>query len=169
MIRTILTLLAMTAALLLSGCGFKPVHATSAGQTSFNDIRLVVEEGDDEIDRQAGFQIRQRLRDRVGTSTQASYILTVRPSSTRIPLGLTGLDRASRFDSNLYAYWKLTEADKTEILASGTVNSATTFAADDDPYRLNATDNAARERVARDVADKLLVDLALYFADNSAP
>ncbi|MEM9600475.1 MAG: hypothetical protein AAF926_05600 [Pseudomonadota bacterium] len=169
MIRTLLTILTLTVALLLSGCGFKPVHATSAGQTSFNDVLLVIEDGEDEIDRQAGFQIKQRLLDRIGTNDDARYILTISPRSQRIPLGLTGLDRASRFDSNLYAYWTLSKSADSTVLTSGTANSATTFAADDDPYRLNTTDNAARERVARDVADKLLVDLALYFAENPTP
>lgn len=156
-------------AIFLSGCGFKPMHATQAGQSSFNDVQLVVEAGEDEVDRLSGFELRQSLRDRIGTNPTARYTLTVDPRASRIPLGLTGLDRASRFDSRLSARWVLTETETSKQLASGTTDSTTTFAADNDPYRLNTTDNAARTRVAQDVADQLLVDLALYFADNPTP
>lgn len=158
-----LTLLTLTA------CGFTPLHQSAPGQTTFSNLRLTMTDGRDEGDRAAGFMIEQRLRDRLSVSGPSKYQVFVEPRVQRVGLGLTGLDRATRYDSIMSADWTLRDVKTGKVIARGNTRQTATFSADRDPYRLLSTDVAAQERVARIVADQLLVDLALAVSEADAP
>ncbi|MGB6317061.1 MAG: hypothetical protein WBG08_00375, partial [Litorimonas sp.] len=64
----------------LSACaGFQPLHATPAGQAAFSDLRVEVGQGTDEADRQAGFYIRQALKERMSAPDTPTYLLRISP------------------------------------------------------------------------------------------
>ena len=157
-----------TLALLLSGCGFTPMHGTVGGSQAFSNVVIVMGEGEDENDREAGFLLRQHMTDRIGDPASALYTLEIDPRVRQVGLGLTGQDRATRFDSVLTARWTLRDAKTGDPVDRGQARGVATFSADRDPYRLFATNDAAVERVSRDVADTLLSDVALAIADYSA-
>ena len=152
--------------LLLTACGFRPMHATAIGQAAFNDIDVAVSDGRDEGDRAAGFLLRQRLADRIGQDAGGRYRLSIEPSVRRIGLGLTAQDRASRFDSVMSAKWTLTEAETGARIGRGSASSTATFSADRDPYRQFSTADQGVDRVTRDVADEVLAAVALAIADH---
>jgi LPS-assembly lipoprotein len=168
--KLILTLLSLCLATTLSACaGFQPLHATSGAQTVFADMQVDVANGGDEGDRLAGFTIRQRLTDRTRADDNPAYLLSVSPRSSRVGIGLTGQELATRFDGVVTADWRLTKRDDGREVASGRVRSVTTYSADQDPYRLQTTADRATERAARDVADQLLQQVALELTPKTAP
>lgn len=168
--KQLLAATALTLSITLASCaGFTPMHGTQATQAAFSDMSVEVGDGKDENDRAAGYLIRQRLADRISTSAKPSYHLVVRPSSQQIGLGLTGQDFATRFDGVVTAEWTLLKTTDQSIVASGRTKSTSTYSADRDPYRLLATSDEATQRAARDLADRMLTDIALELAELPTP
>lgn len=164
--------LLVTAALALSttltACaGFTPLNATPGGKAAFNQLDLVIDDGDDEGDRVAGFLIQQRLADRISTNATAQYRLLVRPQAQRIGLGLTAQDFASRFDSIVTAEWSLVRIKDGTVIKTGNAQRTASYSADNDPYSLLTTSDEAVERASREVADELLSEIALALIDQA--
>lgn len=152
---------------LLTACGFTPMHGTSLGANAakFEDISIQITDGKDDGDKEAGFLVMQRLRDRIGENT-GKHILELTPTLSRGRFGLSADDVASRYDSNLSMNYQLIDANNGKILDSGSVKGTSTFGAPIDPYGLVAADNNAKQQIAKEVADRLLVKLAGYYAEN---
>ena len=161
--------LVLACALFLTACGFTPLHGTATGAQGFSGVSVSVSDGKDENDRAAGFLLRQRLEDRIGRAGSPRYTLDVEPVVRQVGLGLTGQDRASRFDSVFQARWVLRDAATGDLIESGTTRSTATFSADRDPYRLLASNEAAVQRVSARVADDVLAAVALALAGQTAP
>ena len=167
MIRTaLLSLAALTlSALTLSGCGFTPVHQSTANGTALQDIVISVEKGDDVTKNQAGFLLTQRLRDRMGDGgTAPKYRLEITPDYTRRRLGITDQDVASRYDISVKAKYRLLDAKTGDQLNRGDVTSISTFGATSGPYGVITADNVGVEQASQETADKLIRELARYFA-----
>ena len=168
MIRSLLIVL--VSVVILAGCGFTPLHATGGATDTFNNLALIVEQGDDENDRAAGFMIEQRLRDRITDSQAADYALTVTPNIQRVSLGLTARDRATRYDTVMTARWVLVRQSDGAVIGSDVLRETGSFSADEDPYRLLGTDQALQDRTARRLADDIITAVALALeAAQSGP
>ncbi len=152
---------------ILTGCGFTPMHGTSLGANTdkFQDISIQINDGRDAGDKEAGFLVMQRLRDRIGENT-GKHILDLTPRLRRQRLGISADDVASRYDSILEMDYKLLDAKSGKILERGKVKGISTFGAPIDPYGIVAADNNAKQQTAKEVADRLLVKLAGYYAEN---
>jgi LPS-assembly lipoprotein len=152
---------------LLTACGFTPMHGTGMGANAakFEDVSIQINDGRDAGDKEAGFLVMQRLRDRIGENT-GKHILELTPTLRRQRLGISADDVASRYDSILEISYKLLDANSGEILDRGKVRGASTFGAPIDPYGIVAADNNAKQQTAKEVADRLLVKLAGYYAEN---
>jgi len=152
---------------LLTACGFTPMHGTglAANSTKFEDVSIQISDGRDAGDKEAGFLVMQRLRDRIGENT-GKHILDLTPSLRSLRSGLTADDVASRYDSVLSIKYALIEAESGKILEKGSVKGTTSFGAPIDPYGLVAANKNADQQVAKEVADRLLVKLAGYYAEN---
>jgi len=148
----------------LSGCGFSPLHGTNSTSVPLADVNITVEKGSSVVDNQAGFFVQQRMRDRIGTASDASpYTLQITPVYRRRRLGLTNADVASRYDISVTARWVLLDAKTGKRLDRGNSTSTVTFGAPDGPYGVIAADNIGVEQAAQETADKLVVELARYF------
>lgn len=156
-----------SAALALSGCGFTPVHAPNLSVTSaapLQNMALIMQDGRDANDKEVGFYIQQRLRDRL-SANQGLYTLTITPSWKRGRLGISADDVASRYDGNARAQYVLTETKTGNVLSKGNVTATSTFAASDDPYGVIAANDNAMQNTAREAADRIIYKLAAHFAD----
>lgn len=160
-------LLSALALPLLTACGFTPMHGTSLGANAdkFEDISITINDGRDAGDKEAGFYVMQRLRDRIGENT-GKHILELTPKLRRQRLGISADDVASRYDSILEVSYKLLDAKSGKILDKGSVKGTSTFGAPIDPYGIVAADNNAKQQTSKEVADRLLVKLAGYYAEN---
>ena len=152
---------------LLTACGFTPMHGTSLGANAakFEDISIEISDGRDAGDKEAGFYVMQRLRDRIGENT-GKHILKLRPKLRRQRLGVSSDDIASRYDSILEVNYRLVDAKSGKLLDKGSVKGTSTFGAPTDPYGVIAADKSANQQIAKEVADRLLVKLAGYYADK---
>jgi len=159
-------LTALTASL-LTACGFTPLHGAGlAGNAQqFQDISIQIDDGRDAGDKEAGFYVMQRLRDRIGENT-GKHVLQLTPRLRRARLGISADDVASRYDSILEMNYKLLDAKSGKILDRGKVKGTSTFGAPIDPYGIVASDNNAKQQISKEVADRLLVKLAGYYAEN---
>lgn len=167
--RTYLTSFALplfvVAALLLSGCGFTPMHATGPNGKTLSDVAIDTKKVTNVADNNAGFLITQRLRDRVGVAqSPARYTLEIKPQYRRVRLGLTDGDVASRYDVNILARWKLLNTKTGKLIDSGVVSTVSTFGAPSGPYGVITADNVGVEQAAKETADKLVIEMARAFA-----
>lgn len=159
-----LSLFAMGA---LAGCGFTPMHGANGAAAPLANVNVELEKGSSIVDNQAGFFVSQRLRDRIGTQTDAApYTLQIRPIYRRRRLGVTNADVASRYDISVTAIWELFDAKTGDRLDRGRSLSTVSFGAPDGPYGVITADNVGVEQAAKETADKLVIELARYFATD---
>ena len=160
------TLLTLTVLSLLSACGFTPMHAPSTGSSgiSFEDVSIKITDGKDQGDKEAGFHVMQRLRDRIGVNN-GRHILTLTPRLYRAGFGVNSIDVASRYDSTVTINYTLSDAKSGDTLTTGSVTAVSTFGAPTDPYGLIAADKSALQQTTKEAADRLLVKLASYYAN----
>lgn len=165
MIRNIIL---SSALICLSACGFKPLHTTSGTGSNLSDLKIVMASVQDVQDREVGYYIQQRLRDRIGDNNAAGQIVTITPSVSRRSIGVTSNDVASRYDINLGASYILTDAKSGKVLENGSVNATSTFGAPNDPYGLIAADTSGTQQGAKELADRLILQLATYYSNQKA-
>jgi len=159
-------LIALFAASFLAACGFTPLHApiTSSNGISFEDVSIKITDGRDQSDKEAGFFVMQRLRDRIGENT-GKHVLTLDPTHFRSGFGVNSIDVSSRFDSTVRVNYTLAEAKTGSVLTKGSVTAVSTFGAPVDPYGLVAAEKSALQQTTKEAADRLLVKLASYYAN----
>ncbi len=155
-------------ALGLSACGFTPMHAPQTlsvnGDQPLEMISIEMGPGKDVNDKEAGFFVLQRLRDRMGTKG-TKYTLTISPSWRRGRLGISANDVASRYDGTVVATYSLKDNKTGNILDTGRVVAISTFAASSDAYGVIASNDTAIQSTAAEAADRLIVKLAGYFSN----
>jgi len=152
----------------LAGCGFSPMHGTAGASAPLANMAVQLQKGADVVDNQAGFFVEQRLRDRIGVqSGTAPYTLKITPRYSRNRLGLTVADVASRYDIIVMARWELIDTKTGDSLTKGSSRSVVTFGAPAGPYGVITADNVGIEQSAKETADKVIVQIASYFAEEN--
>jgi len=152
-------------AVLLSACGFTPMHGTSRTAAPLANMDIELKKASNVIDNQAGFLVVQRLRDRVGRRSDAApYRLEITPIYSRSGFGITGAEIASRYDIRVTAQWDLIDTKTGNSLKTGRNVSTVTFGAPEGPYGVITADNVGIEQSAKETADKVIIELAQYFA-----
>lgn len=153
---------------LLTACGFTPLHSApnTASNISFEDVSIKITDGADLGDKEAGFFVMQRLRDRIGENT-GQHILTLDPRLSRVGFGVNSIDVASRYDSVISVDYTLNDSKSGETLMNGSVKAVSTFGAPLDPYGLVAAEKSAVQQITKEAADRLLVKLASYYANSN--
>ncbi|HFB55241.1 MAG TPA: hypothetical protein ENJ46_04890 [Hellea balneolensis] len=152
-------------ALMLSACGFEPMHATNAlngasavkGGVVFREISVVTSKNDKE-----DFLLKQALRDRLGDNSNTRYTLRVVPTTSRRNLGIGADDVASRYDLIMTARFELLDAKTGDVLMKDKIRAISTFGAPRDPYGTASAQNNADRQVAAEAADRIIVRLARY-------
>jgi len=168
-LRPFLRPLLCTAALFLTACGFTPLHGVAGGSDApLANVDVQLLDGNTVVDNQAGFFVTQRLNDRIGTQAEtALFALEITPAYRRRRFGLTDADIASRYDVSVAARWKLINQKTGRVMRRGNTTTTTTFGAPDGPYGVITADNVGVEQAAGETADKLILELAKYFAERN--
>lgn len=167
MIRALFIPLAILLSGVLTGCGFSPLHGTTGATAPLANINVQMQKGANVVDNQAGFFVTQRLRDRIGTETdEAPYMLEITPNYRRSRFGLTDADVASRYDITVTADWVLLDSENGKTLDAGRALSTVTFGAPAGPFGVITADSVGVEQSSRETADKLVIQLARYFASK---
>lgn len=168
MMRFVLKFIILGFAAMLAGCGFTPMHGSTGGAAApLANVDVQLQGGTSVVDDQAGFFVTQRLNDRLGMNSQAApYALKITPRYRRTRLGLTDADIASRYDITVSVRWELIETKTGTRVDRGNTTSTTTFGAPEGPYGVVTADNVGVEQAASETADKLILQIARYFAAN---
>lgn len=154
----LLALLPLTA--LLGSCGLKPLYAgggNGAVARGLSAIEVPV------IPGRAGWLMRNELQDRLGASGTgtARYRLDVRLDDRLEGLGVLGDDTIGRERRTLRARYQLVEIGSGDILLDATAGSDAGIDVVSSEYATIAAEQTALENLSREVADRIVTQLAL--------
>lgn len=134
----------------LAGCGFTPVLAP--GATPLPGGAAV-----DAPETPDGFVLRDRLLDRLGPAPAAPrYRLAVVTEIGDTPVAITEEQELTRFNLPGAAAFTLTEEGSGRVVLSGRVDTFTGYSATGTAVATLTAERAARERLARALADLIV-------------
>jgi LPS-assembly lipoprotein len=160
--RLAAALLALAA---LSGCGLHPLYA---GGGSGGVARGLASVEVSPIAGKDGWFMRNALRDRLGQqSGSARYRLEVRLDDKLEGLGLLTDDTIGRERRTLRARYQLVDKSSGKILLDATAGSDAGIDVVSSEYATVAAEQTALENLTRDVADRIVTQLALTLRSQS--
>jgi LPS-assembly lipoprotein len=154
----------------LGGCGFHPLYANygpeRGGQQIFHSI--YVEPIDGEV---AGYEMRNSLIDLLhGASKpeQAEYRLSI--TIRQIAQGIAIQNDASitRYNFSLQADYNLTNRKTGKSIKAGSESTIAPYDVVASPYATEVAEHNAQKSGAHDLASRIQVELAVYFAHDAA-
>lgn len=165
--RRIMTI-AVFAALLggLASCGFSPIYAQSGGGAALTNVR--VDTGDDpgRID----YLFSQAMADKLGAhQPSGEYVLETRLRERRRGFGIRVDDVATRFESTVTAQYRLVRTSNGEVLTQGRREGVASYDVANDPFSELSSEERSIERAVGVVAEKIRLDLSLYFSGVEQP
>lgn len=151
-------------AVVLAGCGFQPLYGPESGSSdvSANLASVRVEP----LNHRVGQQMHNFLRDRLnprGQPVDPNYRLKVSLTERLVELGVRRDETATRANLRMIAEFTLVSADGQTALMSGRSSSTASYDILTNPFATTVSEDAARERTLREVADDIQTRLALYF------
>lgn len=151
-------------ALLLPGCGMKPLYAGGASSPVAQGLASVEVAP---IEGKAGWLMRNALVDRLGVAGKgtARYRLDVRLDDRLEGLGLLSNDTISRERRTLRARYQLVDSASGDILVDATAGSDAGIDVVSSEYATIAAEQTALENLSRDVADRIVTKLAQEFQE----
>jgi LPS-assembly lipoprotein len=163
--------------LLLAGCGFHPLYAVPDMPDGSMQKRLqsiYVEP----VPERLGFELRNQLIDLLdgrGVPAGAAYRLHVsiaRKSdaigvqSQAAPGGITQT-AITRYNDTLTAEYELVDVGANTVVTKGVETGMTSYNVLSSPYATLTVQQDADQRAAEDIADRIRVDIAVYFAQQA--
>jgi LPS-assembly lipoprotein len=152
----------------LAGCGFKPLYGQTGGATtdvsvsdSLASVRVTP------MRDRVGQQMHNFLRDRLNPYGQPAaplYKLQVELRESVDEVGVRRDETATRANLKLTANFVLQAVADGAELTSGSSVSTTSFDILDEAFATTVSEEDARERALREVADDIRRRLAVYFA-----
>jgi LPS-assembly lipoprotein len=161
-----MSILAASLALSTAGCGFHPLYgrmdSNAAGQQTFNSIYV------DPIDAErAGFELRDTLIDLVEGADRPEHALyrlhiTVKQSieGTAVQTNAS----ITRYSYMLVANYELSNIHTGAEVTKGTESTVSGYDVVASPYATLVAQQDAQKLGARDIADRIRIDLGVYFA-----
>lgn len=157
---------ALAAALLLSGCGLQPMYAgggSGAVARGLSGIQVAA------IDGRGGWLVRNALNDKLGASGEAPrYRLDVRLDDQLEAFGLLRDDTVARERRTLRARYQLVDLTSGAILVDATAGSDAGIDVVSSDYATIAAEQTALENLAKDVADRIVTNVALQLRKGAA-
>lgn len=149
----------------LSACGFQPLYgakesADTGARAELAAVRI------DPLEDRVGQQMHNFLRDRLnpdGQPVAPEYRLHVQLTETITELGVQLDETASRANLRMVAEFTLLGYGTDATLFSGRSSSTTSYDILRNPFATTVSEDDARERALREVADDIQTRLALYF------
>jgi LPS-assembly lipoprotein len=162
MTRLRITVGALAASLALGGCGFTPLYATSGVSADLSQISVKVPRG------RTGFLLSQDLEDSLAMDRNKPplYRLEITLVERTYPRGLELNDVANHNETHENVSYKLIELATGKVLKTGLEPIEVTYAVAQQPYAGVSAQQDAEERAASTAADRIRVDLAVYFAQR---
>lgn len=153
-------LAALALSIALAGCGLRPMYAGGSSGVVAQGLAAVDVPA---IEGQAGWLVRNELRDRLASSGQAEprYRLDVLLDDKLEGLGLLTDDTVGRERRTLRARYQLVEVATGAVLVDATAGSDAGIDVVSSEYATIAAEQTALENLAREVADRIVTRLTL--------
>ncbi|HWH21693.1 MAG TPA: LPS assembly lipoprotein LptE [Allosphingosinicella sp.] len=153
--------LLLALALVLSGCGLRPVYGGGSGGKVAQTLRFV---SVDPIEGRAGWLVRTALQDRLGTGPEgrARYRLEVDLDDDITGFGIRSDDSVTRERRTLRARYRLVDAALGTVLLDATAGSDAGIDVVSSEYATVAAEQTALERLSKEVADQIVARLAVF-------
>lgn len=150
---------------LLSACGLQPMYA---GGGSGEVARGLAAVEVPPIEGRAGWLVRNALTDRLGAAGEATprYRLDVRLDDRLEGLGVLSDDTVGRERRTLRARYQLVDTADGTILLDATAGSDAGIDVVSSEYATIAAENTALENLAKEVADRIVTQLALTLREG---
>lgn len=148
----------------LSGCGFRPLYGNGDDRDAAAELASVRV---DPLRDRVGQQMHNFLRDRLnpdGQPISPEYRLRVELRETRSELGVRRDETATRANLRVVADFALLRYDGNASLLAGRSSSTTSYDILTNPFATTVSEDNARERALREVADDIRTRLALFFS-----
>ncbi|MBL9011408.1 MAG: hypothetical protein JNL56_09540 [Alphaproteobacteria bacterium] len=161
------TILAACAALMLAGCGFRPLYGTSSipqgAESAFATIRVEPIAATNDSDR-IGFLVAEAL-DRTlhtpGHNEPVAYALAVKLADERRGLAVQDDASVTRYNYRLVAEWALTPLGAETPATSGRAETTASYNVVDSQYATLVARKDAEDRAAREIAEQIKLRLAV--------
>ena len=160
-------------ALALAACGFRPLYgrygANPGAQRIFSSIYV------QPIDAErAGYQLRNSLIDLLEASASpanAIYRLDVDLREARQGVAVQPNASITRYNYTLLARYKLIDAKSGKVITKGTQSTLSAYnvlpSSATSSYGTQSAREDAQKRAADDIAQRIRLDLGVYFARNA--
>ena len=155
--------------LALGGCGFHPLYADygsgSGGQRIFNSIYVEPIEGE-----VAGYEMRNSLIDLLhGASRpdEAEYRLSITIRQIIQSIAIENDASITRYNYSLEADYDLTDRKTGKTIKTGIESAIAPYDVVTSPYATEVAEHNAQKSGARDIASRIQIALAVYFARNA--
>ena len=142
---------------LLSACGFTPVYQSGKTAASLqNQIAIDLVKG------RNGFELRQRLEDRLGrAAADAPYVLTFNLTITEDSLAVTEDEGTTRINLTGIARFTVRRAAGGQIVYQDQVRNITAFGTTSRTFPSSVAEKDANVRLSRVLADQIAERIAL--------
>jgi LPS-assembly lipoprotein len=168
---------ALALCLLLGGCGFHPLYAVPDGPGGSMQKKLgaiYVEPVPDQL----GYELRNQLIDLLdgkSVAAEADYHLhltlmqkneAIGVQSQTAPGGVTQT-AITRYNDTLTVEYELIDPKSDKVLIKGVETGLSSYNVLDSPYATLTMQQDADRRAANDIADRIRIDLAVWFAQQA--
>jgi LPS-assembly lipoprotein len=152
----------------LAGCGFKPLYGNAgSGSSDVSVSESLASVRVTPMRDRVGQQMHNFLRDRLNPYGQPDaplYNLQVDLSESVVEVGVRIDETATRANLKLTASFTLRAVADGQELTTGNSVATTSFDILDEAFATTVSEEDARERALREVADDIQRRLAVYFA-----
>lgn len=148
-----LFLLASSAAA-LSACGFTPAYGPSGAATRLQNTILV-----DEPKTRGGYLLTQNIEDRLGRASSPRYGLSYTITTRDNAIAITAANITNRFNLEGSVTYALREMNGGAVVATGTVDSFTSYSASGSTVATQTAERDARTRLMTILADQIVTRL----------
>jgi LPS-assembly lipoprotein len=155
--------LALPLALVLGACGFHPLYGGYDGKVGTTLASIYVEPIPDRL----GYELRNTLIDMLDSSGHAggaAYRLQINMTQKSEGIALQNDATITRYNDTLNATYELTDMKTGAVVTKGVESGLSAYNVVTSPYATFAARQDADTRSAEDIAERIRLDLALYFA-----
>jgi LPS-assembly lipoprotein len=154
-------LISVVSALALTGCGFHPLYGTIDGKPGIDMSSIYVKP----IPERTGYVLRNDLLDlfdSMGNPEGAKYRLEIELKTQRVALGFLENAQITRYNFYLTARYQLISTATNKAVKRGTARTITSYNVVSSPYATVTAEKDAQDRAARDIAETVRTELAVF-------
>jgi LPS-assembly lipoprotein len=164
--RNALPISAAVIALVAGGCGFHPLYGSgpTSGALQNTFAQIYVEPVHDLSVANTGYDLRNSVIDSLGaTSGAAQYHLKLTMTQTTQGIALQNDASITRYNDTLTVTYSLVDMATGKEVTKGTETGLSAYNVVQSPYASLIAQQDADRRVAQDVAERIRLDLGVYF------